>query len=380
VLIHHSTVAFGGSGDVPFALRLGYYDSNMHAYGRFGEVMTTWLLSPNQSFFMCLLFFVGGVFTPSSLERKGVAEFVRDKLQRLGWPLVVMYFVVSPLSAAFRTAILIGVDDLLPYVSFSVSVTWFLKTLLIFSISYAILPFPQVSVPMPSTAQVLLACAALGAVQGWVLYCNFSFIGIFPIINGGLPFDVAFFAAGCLAKRSGWLEVIQGMAPRDFWLARCAALVTVVGNGLVYLGTGYVASSGAWLSGLGSATKPGYVVLTGVCFGVMTGGISVSVLHFFAVHCNSPSHWQSLAGQSQYAVYVLQVVVIPGVMLTLLPILRAAGYPVEFEGGLDWYSCSTELPEGVIVGGWLYTIVLVTLISWPLGYFFRKLPLVRDVL
>ena len=27
---------------------------------------------------MCLLFFVGGVFTPSSLERKGVAEFVRE--------------------------------------------------------------------------------------------------------------------------------------------------------------------------------------------------------------------------------------------------------------------------------------------------------------
>merc|ERR1719213_234662 len=52
----------------------------------------------------------------------------------------------------------------------------------------------------------------------------------------------------------------------------------------------------------------------------MTGGISVSVLHFFAVHCNSPSRFQKLAGESQYAVYVLQTVVILGVMFTLVMI------------------------------------------------------------
>lgn len=376
VLIHHITIGFGGNGGLGFALQLGLSDSNTQ--GGFGGNMGCWLLTPDQSFFMCLLFFVAGIFTPSSLERKGVAEFVRDKLQRLGWPLVVTYFVVSPLSAAFRRAVLVGGDDLLSDVWFGTGVTWFLETLLIFSISYAILPFPQVSVPMPSVAQVLLACVVLGAVQGWVSYCDFALLGAGPQMQGGLPFDVAFFAAGCLAKRSGWLEGVQGMAPRDFWLARLAALVTVVGTGL----------GSDWLFGL--PPTPGCVVLRSAWFGAMTGGMSVSVIHFFAVHCNSPGRWQSLAGQSQYAVYVLQAVVIPGVMLTLLPILRAAGYPVEFysftrlrasgfEVGPGFYSW-TDLPQGVIVGGWLYTIVLVTLISWPLGYFFRKLPLVRDVL
>jgi len=364
VLIHHVTVGFGGNGWLEFALMYSQTDSNTD-FG-FGGIMGSWLLTPDQSFFMCLLFFVGGIFTPSSLERKGAAEFVRDKLQRLGWPVVVIYFVVSPLSAAFRRAMTIGGGDVLSSVFFDYSVTWFLMTLLIFSISYAVLPFPQVSVPMPSAVQVMLACVALGAVQGWVSYYNFSLLACGPQMQGGLPFDVAFFAAGCIAKRSGWLEGIQNMAPRDFWLTRFAALVTVVGTGL----------SRTWLFGLETL---GYVVLRSAWFGVMTGGISVSVLHFFAVHCNSPGRWQSLAGQSQYAVYVLQVIVIPGVMLTLLPILRAAGYPVEFDADCFFVS-STELPQGVIVGGWLYTIVLVTLISWPLGYCFRKLPLVRDVL
>jgi len=119
----------------------------------------------------------------------------------------------------------------------------------------------------------------------------------------------------------------------------------------------------------------------------MTGGISVSILHFFAVHCNSLSRFQKLASESQYAVYVLQTVVIPGVMFTLVLILRAAGYTVEFEflngtlgSSSDLVGSSSELPQWVIVGGWIYTVLLVTVISWPLGYLFRKLPFVKDVL
>merc|ERR1712194_142733 len=43
------------------------------------------------------------------------------------------------------------------------------------------------------------------------------------------------------------------------------------------------------------------------------------------------SRWQKLAGESQYAVYVLQTITLPVVMFTLVLILRTAGYTVEFE-------------------------------------------------
>merc|ERR1712194_863128 len=139
---------------------------------------------------------------------------------------------------------------------------------------------------------------------------------------GGLPFDVAFFAAGCVAKRNGWLDDIQSMAPRDYWLARLAALVAVVSTGVV-----------ATVIGLDEvlSLRLGPFLLLCTWLGVMTGGISVSVLHFFAVHCNSSSRWQKLAGESQYAVYVLQTITLPVVMFTLVLILRTAGYTVEFE-------------------------------------------------
>merc|ERR1711920_140966 len=337
----------------------------------FGRLLNIWLLVPNQSWFMCMLFFVGGIFVPSSLERKGLAEFVRDKLKRLGWPLVVSFFVVYPLSWGFWGTVLCGGGGMLSYMIFSSGVTWFLATLLIFSISYSILPFPQVSIPMPSSVQVISACAALGAVQGWIFYCNFTLFSVGPAPLGALPFDVAFFAAGCVAKRSGWLDDIQSMAPRDYWLARLAALITVVGTGVV----GTTIGPGELLS-----LRLGPQLLFSVWMGVMTGGISVSVLHLFAVHCNSPSRLQNMAGQSQYAVYILQTIVTPGVMLTLLPILRAAGYTVEFEFSNGILGSSSELPQWVIVGGWIYTVLLVTVISWPLGYLFRKLPFVKDVL
>jgi len=162
------------------------------------------------------------------------------------------------------------------------------------------------------------------------------------------------------------------MAPRAYWLARLAAFLAVVGCGVAIATIGL---ADIIAGGLGPR------VLASTWAGVMTGGISVSVLHFFAVHCNSSSRWQKMAGESQYAVYVLQTIVTPAVMLTLLPILRAGGHTVEFEFDLSnkTFVSRNELPQWVIVGGWIYTVVLVTVISWPLGFLFND-PELRWVL
>ena len=70
------------------------------------------------------------------------------------------------------------------------------------------------------------------------------------------------------------------MAPRDFWLARFAALVMVVWSGL---GVDRLFSL---------PQTPGYIVLFCAKDGLMTGGISVSVLRFFAVHRDFSSSQQ----------------------------------------------------------------------------------------
>lgn len=52
----------------------------------------------NQAWFMGFLFLLSGYFTPLSFDRKGPRLFVKDRLIRLGIPLVFVTFVLSPLT------------------------------------------------------------------------------------------------------------------------------------------------------------------------------------------------------------------------------------------------------------------------------------------
>jgi len=56
----------------------------------------TAFISINQSFFMSLFFAISGFFTPASYDAKGPGLFLRDRLVRLGIPLVVYFFVLNP--------------------------------------------------------------------------------------------------------------------------------------------------------------------------------------------------------------------------------------------------------------------------------------------
>ncbi len=47
---------------------------------------------------MGMFFLISGFFVPGSYERKGPKAFLRDRLLRLGAPLVAFYFVLSPIA------------------------------------------------------------------------------------------------------------------------------------------------------------------------------------------------------------------------------------------------------------------------------------------
>jgi hypothetical protein len=52
----------------------------------------------NDNFFMSLMFLLSGLFVWKSLERKGPARFLRDRVLRLGVPFVVSIVVLAPLA------------------------------------------------------------------------------------------------------------------------------------------------------------------------------------------------------------------------------------------------------------------------------------------
>jgi hypothetical protein len=87
VVLHHAVGAFNGSG---LGLSVGVYRSTFQAFA-------VPFLSLQQSYFMCLFFFISALFVPTSLARKGTRAFLADKAKRLVLPFALFFFVLFPL-------------------------------------------------------------------------------------------------------------------------------------------------------------------------------------------------------------------------------------------------------------------------------------------
>lgn len=88
VVVHHVGQPYGGSNG------FWYYVSNDHLnLGRFFSV--------NAGFFMSLFFLISAYFVPSSFERKGPKNFLKDRFIRLGIPLIFGFFVIMPILLYF---------------------------------------------------------------------------------------------------------------------------------------------------------------------------------------------------------------------------------------------------------------------------------------
>jgi len=387
VLIHHITIGFGGNGTLDWAIKIGNFKNS--AFARYSII----LLAFDQSFFMCLLFFIGGIFLPSSFKRKGAPGFIRERVKRFGWPVVVTFFVAMPFFRSVWGSVLVGGSWSL-YTQAHWGVCWFLISLIVLSLAFAIVPWSSVKVAFPSTFTLIIAGVTLGILQGFTnaYKYNATWVGIQPASIGAMPVDLAFFAAGCIAKENGWLDAISNLAAKEYWLVRGTSLVAFTAA-VSYLlvarpNLGWVdcADPNAEAHLAGSKFAPHLPsnlleeILLGAVGGVLSTTLSVSVLHFFALHFNSQGWLAKLMSEAQYGVYVLQTFIIPFVMWTFIMILEAAGHKLEFVYCSGAPVSSTDISQGLIVGGWLYTITLVNLILWPLAHFFRKLPGVRDIL
>merc|ERR1712176_957051 len=64
--------------------------------------------------------------------------------------------------------------------------------------------------------------------MGWSFKYDAYWLNIFPMPLGGLPFDIAFFAAGCIAKKNGWFDAIHELKKREYWLTRILSLTILI--------------------------------------------------------------------------------------------------------------------------------------------------------
>jgi surface polysaccharide O-acyltransferase-like enzyme len=210
VVLHHTFITYGSPGG-------WYYTQKTTHIGAL--IPMTMFVSINQSFFMGFFFFLAAYFTNSSYSRKGTGKFLKDRLLRLGIPLLFYSFILSPLVCypvyyfangkhITYLQFLGGYDNWIDF-----GVLWFVAALLLFSVIYVLLKslfrinFKK-KMPAPGSWTVLLFAIILGIISfviriifpvGWVLKPLGFQLGHFPQY-------IALFSIGLLAASNNWFE------------------------------------------------------------------------------------------------------------------------------------------------------------------------------
>lgn len=320
VVLHHVSLVYGASLD-------GYY----YVEPPFGDpdaflVLLVFALF-NQSWFMGAFFLLSGYFTPGSFDRKGPAAFVRDRLVRLGIPLAVFFFVLSPISFIgyyLMPAELTGITTPLTWQGFwraypdflGIGPLWFVALLLVFTAGYAawraLTGIRSASSRPKSSAPGYLALGGFVLALALVSYVTRMVIPLgktvlqFPSL-AYLPQYLSFFVIGVVAYRRDWFRTVRGSTGGVGLLV--AALAAVFLFPLAFSGHLFeVELSPALDNAMGHGHwQSAIYALWDTTFAV---GLFLGLLTLFRRFVNGPGRFGRFLAQQSYAVYVIHIPIV----------------------------------------------------------------------
>ncbi|WP_235854770.1 acyltransferase family protein [Nonomuraea aridisoli] len=247
VVAHHAALTYG---NIP----LWFYTEP--AQDPSGIVLDI-LVMVNQAFFMGFFFLISGFFTPGSHDRKGGRAFVRDRLIRLGIPLLAFLLLLRPL---VNFSGYLGSE--LPYwqyyiASWDPGPMWFVEVLIVFALAYAAWralrrPAPAERAPAPPKPVWIVAFVLGLAVVTFLWRIPVPAFTYVPVV--GLPSPqfmpqyVSMFVLGCVAHRRGWFETLPARAGRIGLVAAGVSTVVLMPAALVTTGAASQALMVLWES------------------------------------------------------------------------------------------------------------------------------------
>jgi peptidoglycan/LPS O-acetylase OafA/YrhL len=313
VVVLHLAVTYGGVGS-------WYYHDPAK------EMLTTALLTiltaTGQACGMGLFFLISAYFTPGSYDRKGPAPFLRDRLVRLGIPLLLYDLLLDPL-VVYLAGGLHGPywsfysDYLLHVGGIGSGPVWFLALLLLFTIFYV--AWRGLTSQRPHAAERPWKLPSFGAIFGFIFALGLvSFVvriwwpagRVFQPLNlqlAYLPQYISLYVLGLIAYRSNWFFELPPRMGRD-WLrtALIALLVPVIVTILfIIIGAGAGTQIGYSLGGL---HWQAFVYALWESFMVM--GVSIGLLAIFRTRWNHQGRLAKGLAANAYTVYLIHPLVI----------------------------------------------------------------------
>jgi len=362
VVLHHLSITYGHSG--------GWY-----YYEGKPDELTTILFTIfniiNQAFFMGLFFMISGYFTPGSYERKGTRLFLKDRLYRLGTPILFFLMLIIPL---LRYVLAINVkhyngslwqflsqyfeSQYIKNFNLDTGPLWFVEALLIFAFIYVL--FKQwkrdsdseahlSQKNIPSNIFIAFFAVFLGMVS-FIVRLRFPIGWNFDALNFQIAFFpqyIVLFIIGLVAYRRDWFTGISDSTGK-FW-GKIAIILIIILPIIMFLG---------------GAEDPTPFL----------GGV----------------HWQALIFAIWEQVFCIAVII------TLVVLFRKRfNYQGRLTKGMSASAYTVFIihaPTAVIIALGFKNINLHPLIKFPivgfivvtlcflLGNFIRKLPIARNIL
>ena len=319
VLLHHTMIIYAGSGS--FLYTEGRQDTISSALGG-------WFCGVNQAYFMSLFLLISAYFVPGSYDRKGAGHFVKDRLIRLGIPLIIYSWIISPLTWGVITGVTQG--QIRPWWTYLPGVgdavigagpLWFVEVLLIFSLVYVLWrrlfrpspPVPPVDTAshFPGNAAIALFALLMG-VGAFVVRLWLPTGWNFSLLNLQLPFFVlyiALFIVGLVAYRRNWLLRLPD-AKGKLWLGIAIALI-VLFVPLALLG-GAMESDQPFRGGLNWQAMAYAQWEAFLCMGMCIG-----LIYLFRRYLNRQGRLAKFLSPNAYIAYIIHAQMITATALVL---------------------------------------------------------------
>ncbi len=355
VILHHIAITYGANGSF-------YYTEPATDSSALGVLSL--FTNFNQAWFLGLFFLISGYFSPASFDHKGPRQFLKDRLTRLGIPLLIFFFVLNPVTVYIAFTHLPAAQVVAQGITFPVALTWqfyvqavgtgplwFVEMLLIFEFAYAIWRVTakkreakkENGCPFPSYRKItvfILLLAATSYLLRSVVPASAQVLG-FPSLFD-LPQYLSFFVVGTIAARGDWLRKLpNSMAKRMFGIALIASVTLLL---LALIGTEVSSLGWGSLAGYGSLSSMFYALWDST-FAV---GTSMFAIALFQRYFNSPGKLWRFSSQHFYTAYILQapiIVIITAIVLSsshmesllkfgvasviILPLIWGAAYVVK---------------------------------------------------
>ncbi|HTP08610.1 MAG TPA: acyltransferase family protein [Anaerolineae bacterium] len=328
VILHHLMIIYAGSGS------WGLYTEGRQ--DTITSVLGTWFTAVNQAYFMGFFLLIAAYFVPGSYDRKGAWPFFKDRLIRLGIPLIIYSWIISPLTYFVVGRVTLGQSLLwwqyLPGVSGSLignGPLWFVEVLLIFTAVYVAwrkVFNPNAPVPLVKTdsrfpsAKAIVLFAVLMAAAAFVIRLWLPVGWEFGPLNLQFPFFVqyiALFVVGLIAYQRNWLACLSDSTGKRWLIVAIVLIALFIPMAVV---GGAMESNKPFLGGL--HWQAAMLALWESLIGV---SMCIGLTYLFRRHWNQQGRLAKFLSPNAYTAYIIHA---PIITFTALALRNVEVYPL----------------------------------------------------